>query len=1150
MADTPGPRACPVCDVRLQACWPFREDDQHCALCGLRILRLAVLPTAPDGHAWLYREPEQGPLVRLVWERGLDARPDRRQAVHPLVDFSRSSAHFGGERLTGLDFSLAEVPAADGPPAAVTARLLPRFRGFDRLDLPPRGVPGHLVIASALGTETHAARLLPPGQPPILDSPDPSVVQREGGIWQAYQQEATAVVPLHLTVPVAQWLVGVTPNSEPDTQNLVTLHGLAVPLLLEPGRAYPFELHVNAAGWGPFAARAFTFVLHRAALGPYPLTGRLALVPGSRLHFGGGSPRTVEVRLGRRVPVSLPLAVIDTPAPPAREAAPQPSSAESSFDLILDSASDLVVPVNTSLANTSLTLVETRDRVEAGITITDYVVRQGPPGEANGAEWLRVTKPRREHLPWHLSAQTPDQLDLEVDTTQLDRERYTGAVLRGAVELIDSRHRRWVCEVQANVGRPPRLASFVAIDWGTTNSCAAYRKSITQDEAPLSVSFDEEQRQAPELFPSDMYFEDLSDPHHPVFLLGHDAARRAREHPECCLRSVKRKFQFLDRVFVMDERQRGHTYPTAELARLLLRQLIALAENTLGQEIHNLGLTFPTKWSARVRARLEEATRRLAADLTQERRPFAVTILPPTIDEANAVAINLIASEHGREDLPETFRLIAYDFGGGTVDTSVLEVYLPQDTTAVQTRYIGLGGRGDFGGDEVTRAVMTLLRDRVADALQRRVVVLDPVTHRSARLLGIPLVADGEPLRTGGQGAAHLYQLGRKNWDALWKIAELIKMDLCDTGVRPAGTSPRPQHGVPTDDGAPPLTLSDFSLAAAVEEEEQLHLQRQGDDRHPVVERLRPRLAEIDCRVLVQPGHGEAAVAREEIWTLDRALDPLDADTRDAFFKELHFTLDEACDFPLEDIFETNAGQRYTVRERVEDTVRELRVQCDDHGIAPDIIVLAGGGCRLPLVARLMRDYFPSDRDLLHYDPTFAKRQVAHGMASYLTLRQVIDLDHQLARSVDVTHHPLGLQRLVLEKRVARTEFQTVVPVGAPLHDPSAAHRTRFAPAQLLTAPEGGRRLTLFVRDWRRGPLEFGHFDVSRPPAPGAPPLPVVPGTAYEGEVRLHGPGRIELTVTHEGGQYGPFVLTLAVPDPEATLQSEDPLGAGGPPRV
>src|SRR5262249_18683211 len=145
----------------------------------------------------------------------------------------------------------------------------------------------------------------------------------------------------------------------------------------------------------------------------------------------------------------------------------------------------------------------------------------------------------------------------------------------------------------------------------------------------------------------------------------------------------------------------------------------------------------------------------------------------------------------------------------------------------------------------------------VADALQRRVIVLDPAAQRTARLMAIPLVADGEPLRSAGHGAAHLYQLGRKNWDALWKIAELIKMDLCDATPRPAGAAGS-APGLPTadDGGLLPISTGEFSLAAAVEEEEQ-HFLRAGEERHPVIDRLRPRLAEIDCRVTVQPGQGE-----------------------------------------------------------------------------------------------------------------------------------------------------------------------------------------------------------------------------------------------------------------------------------------------------
>jgi hypothetical protein len=618
-----------------------------------------------------------------------------------------------------------------------------------------------------------------------------------------------------------------------------------------------------------------------------------------------------------------------------------------------------------------------------------------------------------------------------------------------------------------------------------------------------------------------MYFEDLSDPQNPIFCLGHEAARKARERPECCLRSVKRAFQFRDRLFVMDERQRGHTYTTEELARLLLRRLVSLAEDALGQEIHRLGLSFPTKWPARVRHKLERVARDLEAELRRERRPFEVAILPPAIDEANAVAIDLITTEHGREDLPETFYLVAYDFGGGTIDTSVLEVHLPEDLAAVRTRYIGLGGRGDFGGDDVTRAVLTCLRDRISEAPQCTRVVLDGATGRSARLLGIPLVAAGEPLRAAGPDAARWHHQGRQNWDTLWQIAERLKIHLCGSAAPTAGAA----GGAAAD--------ADFGESLAMDVEEEERRRREGEGRHAVRDLLQPQMDKLFCRVLIEPGAGEVAAPEEAVWTLAALLDPLlDADARDTFFRGLDVTLDEACAYPLDDIFETNGGRQYTVRQRVEETVLELKAQCEAHAVAPDVIVLAGGGCRLPLVARQFREHFASGRDLLHYSRDHAKRRVACGLASYLALREALDLDRQLARSADVTHHALGVRRTVVERRVARVEFQAVAPAGSPLNDPGAAYRFRFLAAQLLPGSGAGRRLPLWVRDWRRGERELGHFDLAG--------LPLVAGAAYDAELRLRGPRRVELTVTHEGRAYGPFVLAARAADVEAALQSED----------
>src|SRR3954470_7556214 len=103
------PRPCSVCAAPLRACWPFRPDDRHCPLCGLHILRLAAFPTSPDGNIWLYQEPDGDTAFRLVWERGPEGKPDRRQLLRPQLDYTRSAARFGGEHLTGLEFDLEEI---------------------------------------------------------------------------------------------------------------------------------------------------------------------------------------------------------------------------------------------------------------------------------------------------------------------------------------------------------------------------------------------------------------------------------------------------------------------------------------------------------------------------------------------------------------------------------------------------------------------------------------------------------------------------------------------------------------------------------------------------------------------------------------------------------------------------------------------------------------------------------------------------------------------------------------------------------------------------------------------------------------------------------------------------------------------------------
>ncbi len=1080
---------CSGCELPLLSCWQFRDDDQFCSLCEKKILHLLLgqlhlgddgKPRGREGAAprgderlWLYHAPGKPLVLGVVWGRGVegtlrDANGLVRAPLRPPIDCEASTLGFQS-RVGWLEFAWKPFPGkAQGPTAIVL--LEPK----NDQQIPAQVMPGRLRVVCPPTTVERQALLLP--WPEFECKPVDRGLASPDGVLQINQRNTRVPLEMVLKATTHVWVMGCRVEAiaggekielrweqpgktltfgEPIALEADRRYVFRNPIKLEPDKPLRFRLDLDSSRWQPqqVVELNLSFTLH--SLPPLQLKRRLKLFQGSRISFASSFGNTHILSLQRTVQLGQ----------------------------VEDHAFTLEVATD-------------EGKPPEAITITHIDTLTTP---ATG-DWLRVAHPTRERLPYVLEPGTRDQLAFQIDTRRLDREQLDNQRLEGEIRLIDAAQRHWVCYIQAIARRPQQLTDPLAFDWGTTNSCVAR----VVGKRPVSVPLDDRQKENRELFPSDIYFKDISNKESPVIEIGYEAQAQALDHPECLVRSVKRKFQFLETLPITDERGQRDWYPVDKLVRLLLRSLVSRVERFLEQEVGTLHLSFPTKWPPSVRKRLTRVASALQEQLCEERPSVQVKVEPPQIDEANAVAIQLLTDREARSKLKLTgnrFYLIAYDFGGGTVDTSVLEVTVDPETADVRTRYVGIGGREDFGGDEVTRAVMMLLHDKLTTALFKlkcKIAVADKSV--AATLLEVPMVPDGAQVQGTDAQSAHRARWGRQNWEKLWEIAERAKVELSHN---PDGTN--------------------------------------------IASLLLPSADSILCRMVEAGGQ-----PLDDPVKLDTVLKSHDDRSFD-LAREINFTLAQAWEHPLatrDDLVDTGNVDQFTVQKRIEDTIGELKWQCEQAEIQPDVVVLAGGGCRLPLIQQKIHEAFPHlPREHVIFDPKFSKLRVAFGLAQYLEWVPAGAAPDWLARSVDVVHHALGVRERCIVGGFPELVFERIVPVGTPIDAPTW-HPFDFAALQLWR-DRSNRRLVLYLQVWQEGPqeVEAGWFDLEQPvaPQPGdnclQEPLPELAGGRYKAEMRLRGANQVEIRVLVDGRWYGLYRLQAKVPriDLEDLLQ--------GPPR-
>ncbi|MDI6796381.1 MAG: Hsp70 family protein [Desulfatibacillaceae bacterium] len=149
--------------------------------------------------------------------------------------------------------------------------------------------------------------------------------------------------------------------------------------------------------------------------------------------------------------------------------------------------------------------------------------------------------------------------------------------------------------------------------------------------------------------------------------------------------------------------------------------------------------------------------------------------LPPfLLDEASAGAMEFIRSN--KSGLTH-YRLLVFDFGGGTTDITFLEVDA-SNPDLEKLKILDVGGDPDFGGDDVTQAIM----DIVIDKLDSEGIII-PLFDKES-LVNFPVSLD------------ELEKIRGSNSQRLQSACELVKMSIFEKGFDEGRITPLSLNGI------------------------------------------------------------------------------------------------------------------------------------------------------------------------------------------------------------------------------------------------------------------------------------------------------------------------------------------------------------------
>jgi molecular chaperone DnaK (HSP70) len=578
-----------------------------------------------------------------------------------------------------------------------------------------------------------------------------------------------------------------------------------------------------------------------------------------------------------------------------------------------------------------------------------------------------------------------------------------------------------VNQVQARTKAPAPLT----IDFGNTSSYAAMWNPKDQTTRFTEEIIPVHNLRTPESFPTALFFHEATDdPYAATYDIGNAAIfegfKQAKKGRYGALAvDLKRwigSLQCSKNIIDADDNSPVR-YKNHDLIVLYLKRIIENAESILRRyTITEISVSHPAKFTLQRRKSFHQIIDLLCETVNQERSAeLKLTRIEEDIDEANAVAVGSVfdpTTEDILYDLvtPERpkFVVASFDMGGGSLDTALIrfhvrdgEIEIPDYTT----EYLGIGGHSSFGGDNVTLAVMELLKNRIRETLNKQNLPGDQC------LKCVPNPTDRDQVDAQR----------RHNYTVLWEVSEEIKVHQCQA----ASQTPTEEESVEFATRIQARLLHELVL-------------------DPSAAGTLQRDADVDAALKVLIDENGFLISLDKIYAHEIEHDLLLGD------------------------------ELYTIRQRLEHTIEELKQFAGKNDIGIDFVVFGGAGSRLPLVGKLVAEQIP-DAHLIQ-DKTRTKFRVAHGLARFLN---ALTSAHDFARSSDYTISEFGY---VLP---GGGRFLPIVPNCVPVKQDSAGHpiiaQRSKKPLNLDRLCDDQARIVIHRQDQGEKRTLHGYFDLSEP---------------------------------------------------------------------